>query len=438
MQRSKIPYFFFGLAAVLAASALIMLVMRLQERGKARERAALQNTATIMEEKPATKPEQAPQNSPADVEKAVKELGANMAAADASALIAQMAKALEAGDLTKITRLNGKDLDPETLARLKALADSQPKFRRDGIREMGELELNKRSRWVMELENREPGRDRIFLELKRESNKWTIDKLTLPLAPGEPSIPPATPDALDIADAFVQSLLKQDFERARTFVDPATVTDAKIAGLCILFEEGEYQLRKNKPLRFMFERKDIVNYLANMETSDSKQSAQFALNLKKFPNTNKWTVTEINLDQLLADYARRIAGGDIYYAPLVKNPSGGDTIALYFEFDEDGINPRTQRQLEIVTKILLSDPNKKITLSGHADSLGTAVYNNDLSSRRAAVVRDHLANAGVSAKQIITVAKGASQPRRPNATETGADNPEGRRANRRTEIYLDF
>ena len=42
------------------------------------------------------------------------------------------------------------------------------------------------------------------------------------------------------------------------------------------------------------------------------------------------------------------------------------------------------------------------------------------------------------AAQIDTVAKGASQPRRPNLTETGEDDPEGRRANRRTEIYLDF
>jgi outer membrane protein OmpA-like peptidoglycan-associated protein len=54
------------------------------------------------------------------------------------------------------------------------------------------------------------------------------------------------------------------------------------------------------------------------------------------------------------------------------------------------------------------------------------------------VVRDFLIKAGVSATQIVTVAKGSSQPRRPNVTESGEDNPEGRRANRRTEIYLDF
>mgnify|MGYP000446638542 CR=1 FL=1 len=40
------------------------------------------------------------------------------------------------------------------------------------------------------------------------------------------------------------AVLKQDFEFARAFVDPKSVSDAKIAGLCILFEEGGYKLRK--------------------------------------------------------------------------------------------------------------------------------------------------------------------------------------------------
>ena len=165
-----------------------------------------------------------------------------------------------------------------------------------------------------------------------------------PLA-GEPIPKALFADSLGVADAFLQAVLKQDFEFARAFVDPATVSDAKIAGLCILFEEGEYRLRKSKPLRSMFQREDTVGYLANVETRDGKQSAQFAMTLKQPPAPSNWIVSEINLDQLLADYARRVAGGDLYYSPLVKNPAGGDTLALYFEFDEDEMNPRTRRQL---------------------------------------------------------------------------------------------
>ncbi|MEI6178329.1 MAG: OmpA family protein, partial [Verrucomicrobiota bacterium] len=308
----------------------------------------------------------------------------------------------------------------------------------DGVREVGELELNARSRWALELAGQEPGRDSIFLDLRRNQGKWAVEKITLPPAPGEPVPKAVFADSLGVADAFLQAVLKQDFEFARAFVDPATVSDAKIAGLCILFEEGNYRLRKSKPLRSMFQRQDTVGYLANVESSDGKENAQFAMTLKQPPAPSNWIVSEINLNQLLADYARRVAGGDIYYSPLVKNPSGGDTLALYFEFDEDAMNPRTRRQLEIVTLILKSDPGKKITLSGHTDALGGKDYNNQLSARRADVVRDYLIKAGVNSKQIVTVAKGDSQPRRPNMTETGEDNPEGRRANRRTEIYLDF
>ena len=432
MQRSKLPYIFLGLAAVLAVAAIAIWIIRLGVPPKAPA------GVSALPDHPLTSPEMKPPAAPATPENSGTPRAAPGGAADPALLVAQIAKALETGDLAKLGLLLGKDaLDSETRARLQALVATPLRLRQpDGIREVGEIELNARSRWALELEGPPPGRDRIFLDLHRQNGKWTVEKITLPRGLDEP-LPQAIPtDSLDVADAFLQAVLKQDFERARAFVDPATVSDAKIAGLCILFEEGEYRLRKSKPLRAMFQRDDTAGYLANVETHDGKQSAQFAITLKQAPA--KWIVSEINLNQMLADYARRVAGGDLYYTPLVKNPGGGDTLALYFEFDEDAMNPRTRRQLEIVTLILRSDPGKKITLSGHTDALGTTDYNNSLSSRRADVVRDYLIKAGVDARQIVTVAKGASQPRRPNVTETGVDDPEGRRANRRTEIYLDF
>jgi OmpA-OmpF porin, OOP family len=437
MQRSKLPYFFLGLAAVLAVSALVLLILR----------PGVKPTPVVQTPPPRPVPASSPEIKqsaepipPPTPEQALQDLGIGITTADPAALVNEIAKALEAGDLATLGRLIGKDaLDPQTAERLKALSAAKLKLRQpNGVREVGELELNSRIRWALELDGQEPGRDRIFLDLKRIDRKWAVEKITLPPAAGE-AIPKALlADSLGVADAFLQAVLKQDFEFARAFVDPATVSDAKIAGLCILFEEGEYRMRKTKPLRAMFKRQDTVGYLAHVETSDGQQAAQFSMNLRQPPAPSNWLVSEINLDQLLADYARRVAGGDVYYSPLVKNPSGGDTLALYFEFDEDEMNPRTRRQLEIVSMILKADPGKKLTLSGHTDSLGTENYNESLSARRAEVVRDFLTKAGVSASQINTVAKGASQPRRPNLTETGEDNPEGRRANRRTEIYLDF
>ncbi|MES2440530.1 MAG: OmpA family protein [Verrucomicrobiota bacterium] len=437
-SRSKLPYFFLGLAAVLAAAAMVMLVLRT---------GVSPPVVPTLNPSPGDTPAVPPKIGglgdpvkPEDPDTVLADLGIGFAAADPAVLVTQIAKALEAGDLAKVARLIGKDaLDSQTIAKLKAMAATPLRLRQpDGVREVGELELNARSRWALELEGQEPGRDSIFLDLKRLNGKWTVEKLTLPPGPGEPVPKAVFADSLGVADAFLQAVLKQDFEFARDFVDPATVSDAKIAGLCILFEEGEYRLRKSKPLRSLFQRQDTVGYLANVETADGKQTAQFAMTMKQPPAPSNWIVSEINLNQLLADYARRVAGGDLYYSPLVKNPAGGDTLALYFEFDEDAMNPRTRRQLEIVTLILKADPGKKITLSGHTDALGSKEYNNNLSSRRADVVRDFLTKAGVASSQIVTIGKGASQPRRPNVTETGDDSPDGRRANRRTEIYLDF
>jgi outer membrane protein OmpA-like peptidoglycan-associated protein len=328
--------------------------------------------------------------------------------------------------------LGDSRLDDASREALRSLLASKPRLAQGGgIREMGELELNKRTRWVLALE----GGGRMVLDLINDAGLWSVEKFVLPAQEG---VTTAQDDSLAVADAFLQSVLNQRFEIARTHVDTKSVSDAKIVGLCILFEEGMYQLRKSKPLRSMLQKPDIAGYLANIEATDGSQDAGFALTLQNSGSPAKWLVSEINLDRLLADYARRVADGDVYYSPLVKNPAGGDTLALYFGFDEDEVNPRTLRQLEIVSKILRADPDKKITLSGHTDALGTRDYNDSLSGRRAAVVRDLLIEAGVSTTQIVTVAKGSSQPRRPNVTEGGVDNPDGRKVNRRTEIYLDF
>ena len=440
MRPNTIPYIFLGIAAILAAAALALLLMN---RGAEKPITPTPKNPPLVET--VAKPdliknldEPMPPETPEEI---LKGLGVGIATVDPADLLARIGEALEKGDMNTVSQLIGKRaLDAQNLAKLTALAqDGSLRIRNPGgIREIGELELNRVARWALELDEREAGRDRILFDLRNEAGKWMVEKITLPPAPGE-AIPKAIlADSLGVADAFLQAVLKQDFEFARDFVDPATVSDAKIAALCILFEEGKYRMRAAKPLRAMFNRGDTVGYLANVVAVDGAESAEFALNLRQPPAPANWLVSEINLDGLLADYATRIAGGDVYYSPLVKNPAGGETLALYFGFDEDAMSDRTRRQLEIVAAMLKGDPDKKITLSGHTDALGTVDYNNHLSANRADTVRDFLAAAGVPAAQIITIAKGASQPRRPNVTETGEDNPDGRRANRRTEIYLDF
>lgn len=435
-MKNKVPYFFLGLAAVLAATAVVLWVIKHQASSKpdlqTKKVTKSQNNTTetkppVIEGLDQPLPIQTP-------EQILENLGVGLATSDPSDLLNQISEALKKGDMAEVSKLIGKDaMNAETFALLNTIAKQPQRFR-----EMGEIELNKRTRWALEMTESGSEKRQIHFDLKQENGKWRVEKISMPETKPDPDKKASVIDPLNLADTFLQAVLKQDFEVALKWVDLEAVSEAKIAALCILFEEGEYKIRKEKPLRAIFQREDTVGYLAQIEAKDGTQAAQFSLNLRLDADTQNWRVFEINLDQLLADYATRIAGGDIYYSPLVKNPSGGETLALYFDFNEDVISPRTKRQLDIVVAILKNDPKKKITLSGHTDALGTKSYNDQLSANRADVVRDFLAAAGVSTEQIVTIAKGASQPRRPNVTETGEDDPSGRRANRRTEIYLDF
>ncbi|MDB2674251.1 OmpA family protein, partial [Akkermansiaceae bacterium] len=303
------------------------------------------------------------------------------------------------------------------------------------VMEIGELEANRKSRWALNFEGEKGAR--IYFDLMRgNTGGWGVEKMKLP--DQEVAGKAVFVDSLGITDAFLRAALEQNFDDAKSFVDPELVSDAKIAGLCIIFEEAKYKLRSQKPLRAMFNRDLTAGFIAHVEDESGEKAADFGLNVQRKGADQPWQVTEVNLDSLLADYADRVAGGDVHYTPLIKNPTGGDTLILYFGFDEDGLTPRTQRQLDIVAGLLKIDPDKKLTLSGHTDSLGTDQYNDELSGRRAGAVQKYLLGVGVPRQQIVAMAEGEAKPRRPNATADGEDNPSGRRANRRTEIYLDF
>jgi len=391
-----------------------------------------------------------------DSPEVLENLGVKVTAIRPEMVAEQIAKILESGDLGSASEVFGGangGLSPKALAQLQAMAGEQG-LQLQQVREVGELEINRRKRFALEWDG---DVSPLFLDVVRGANgTWSVETARLPqaggelelsalgegsLAEGEPrSVSNITDysDSLSVSDSFLQAALKQDFTVAKSFVDTGGVSDAKIAAMCILFEEGQYRLNPAKPLRAMFNREKTAGFLANVLTNEADSPAQFGVNLKREAGDDEWKVSEINLDSLLADYARRVAGGDVYYTPLVPNPKGGDTLVIFFGFDEEELAPRTERQLQIVADILRTDPNRKLTISGHADSLGSDNYNRKLSEKRAAAVRNYLSAKGVNREQIVSVGAGESQPRRPNETEKGEDNPEGRRANRRTEIYLDF
>ena len=74
--------------------------------------------------------------------------------------------------------------------------------------------------------------------------------------------------------------------------------------------------------------------------------------------------------------------------------------------------------------------DKKASLSGHTDSVGTEAYNQRLSERRVNAVRDYVVKKNVDSSRISGQGFGESKPIADNKTK------EGRAKNRRVEIKV--
>lgn len=245
-------------------------------------------------------------------------------------------------------------------------------------------------------------------------------------------------DALSFASDFVRLLLEHDFGSARKFVDEKKVPVERLVGLCIVFEEGQYRLKPSKPLIVTVANPEVSWVIAQVESESLQQSTEFGLELKRESISGPWKVGGVNLSQILGAFAQSANKLGIPYTPLVQNPKGGESLALYFEYDRAELHPRAQKQLEVVAGMLKADPGKKLRITGHTDARGNDSYNIQLSQNRAESVKQQLVALGVPSAQVETTGLGKAQPLGPNQKADGSDDPAGRSRNRRAEIFLDF
>lgn len=108
---------------------------------------------------------------------------------------------------------------------------------------------------------------------------------------------------------------------------------------------------------------------------------------------------------------------------------------VLFDFDKADLRPAAVPSLQKVVTVLGSYPASTAGVEGHTDNKGNDSYNQKLSERRAAAVRDWLRSHGAS-NPMTTRGWGAKKPVAPNTKPGGADDPEGRQKNRRVEIVV--
>jgi outer membrane protein OmpA-like peptidoglycan-associated protein len=113
-----------------------------------------------------------------------------------------------------------------------------------------------------------------------------------------------------------------------------------------------------------------------------------------------------------------------------------DEVVL-FEFGSAALTAAASGTLDTVVAAITQQEIARPTIQviGHTDSIGSAESNLRLSERRAEAVVSGLADRLPEA-DLTAFGLGESNPTAPNANPDGTDNPEGRRQNRRVEIFV--
>jgi outer membrane protein OmpA-like peptidoglycan-associated protein len=103
---------------------------------------------------------------------------------------------------------------------------------------------------------------------------------------------------------------------------------------------------------------------------------------------------------------------------------------VQFDFDSAEIRPEAEVILDEAARVLRENRKVRVEIAGHTDSTGPEAYNQALSERRAASVKDYLVAQGVDADRLSAVGFGESQPVADNGTR------DGRAQNRRVELNV--
>ena len=101
---------------------------------------------------------------------------------------------------------------------------------------------------------------------------------------------------------------------------------------------------------------------------------------------------------------------------------------ILFKADSSKLDVNDISIIDTFKSLLEKYPNATVTIEGHASSDGSEPYNQILSEKRAAAVKQSLVEKGINADRLSTVGYGETKPIEPNNTT------KGRAKNRRVQL----
>lgn len=199
----------------------------------------------------------------------------------------------------------------------------------------------------------------------------------------------------------------------------------------IYFQQKQYSLAAamyNEVL-MLYQSAAVQSQYADLKTSIPRIRDQFAKCQASLPaatRSMKVVSSDVIEAQLKEDSSELTRG--IQYKPQSRPKIA---LSIHFDFNSAEISKSSYPQMEEIAKALAADSLKTcvISIEGHADAIGGEAYNQSLSEKRSASVKQFLANRyGIDVKRLKTAGYGKSRPVESNETEAG------RAANRRVEL----
>ena len=163
------------------------------------------------------------------------------------------------------------------------------------------------------------------------------------------------------------------------------------------------------------ERNQIVMQARNRDASNAQAAAEAARNQAASAQAQL-----ASAQQQLADMQ-------------AKQTDRGVVVTLgdvLFDTGKSTLKPGAMSAINRLATFLSQNPNTKVLIEGHTDSVGSDDYNIGLSERRARAVATELESRGIAGSQIQTLGRGKDLPVATN------DTPAGRQQNRRVEIVF--
>jgi outer membrane protein OmpA-like peptidoglycan-associated protein len=103
---------------------------------------------------------------------------------------------------------------------------------------------------------------------------------------------------------------------------------------------------------------------------------------------------------------------------------------VLFDTGRSELKPGAGRKMDELAQFLIEHPDRRVQIDGFTDSVGTDSYNEELSQRRADMVKAALLARGVEASRVSTEGYGKAYPVASNS-DSG-----GRQLNRRVEVVI--